>query len=122
MRISDWSSDVCSSDLLALICAHPELAGKQAIQGTLSKASAQEQQGAGLDQCSADELERLNRLNAAYRKRFGFPFIIAVKGMSRHQIMDAIDARLLNARPTALPTCPTKISTTHRSRLTPRHR
>src|SRR3546814_15630966 len=91
MRISDWSSDVCSSDLLALICAHPELAGKQAIQGTLSKASAQEQQGAGLDQCSADELERLDRLNAAYRKRFGFPFIIAVKGLSRHQIMDAID-------------------------------
>lgn len=110
-----------AADQLALIRAHPELAGKQAIQGTLSKASAQEQQGAGLDQCSADELERLNRLNAAYRKRFGFPFIIAVKGLSRHQIMDAIDARLLNDRDTELATCLQEIGKIARFRLDARY-
>src|SRR3546814_1236691 len=111
-----------AADQLALIRAHPELAGKQAIQGTPSKASAQEQQGAGLDQCSAGELERLNRLNAAYRKRFGFPFIIAVKGLSRHQIMDAIDARLLNDRDTELSTCLQEIGKNARFRLNARYR
>src|SRR5690625_2949194 len=57
----------------ALIMAHPELAGKEARSGGLTHASAQEQRGAGLDQCSADELQRLRTLNARYREKFGFP-------------------------------------------------
>lgn len=81
---------------LALICAHPELAGKEAEQGTLTTASTYEQQGAGLNQCSREELNRLRQLNTSYRTTFGFPFVIAVKGLTRYQIMDAIEARIAN--------------------------
>src|SRR5699024_9204204 len=66
----------------------------EARSGGLTHASAQEQRGAGLDQCSADELQRLRTLNARYREKFGFPFIIAVKGRNRNQIMDAMQNRL----------------------------
>ena len=55
-----------------------------------------EQAGAGLDQCSPAEFEAFQRLNAAYNARFGFPFIVAVKGMSRAEILAAFEARLAN--------------------------
>jgi len=55
-----------------------------------------EQSGAGLDQCSPQEFADFQRLNAAYNDRFGFPFIVAVKGMSRRDILDAFEARLGN--------------------------
>ncbi|HLR78812.1 MAG TPA: 2-oxo-4-hydroxy-4-carboxy-5-ureidoimidazoline decarboxylase [Burkholderiaceae bacterium] len=100
--VVDQASD---AEKLALIRAHPELAGKQAREGTLTDASAQEQRGAGLDACSADELARLNSLNSRYRDRFGFPFIIAVKGLDRHQIMDAMQARLSNSPEQEIHTC-----------------
>src|SRR3546814_5770419 len=87
---------------LALITAHPELAGREAAAGTVTQASTTEQRGAGLDQCSPTELARLRRLNAAYRERFGLPFVIAVKGRSRYEIMDAIETRLKNDRDTEL--------------------
>lgn len=90
---------------LALIRAHPELAGKEAEQGTLTTASTQEQQGAGLNQCSREELERLRDLNRRYVAKFGFPFVIAVKGLSRYQIMDAVEARLANASEVELQSC-----------------
>lgn len=102
---------------LGLICAHPELAGKEAAAGTLTVASTGEQRGAGLDQCSADEIQRLRRLNAAYRERFGFPFVIAVKGLSRYQIMDAVEARLGNDRATEFRTCLAQIARIGRFRL-----
>lgn len=102
---------------LSLIQAHPELAGKEAASGTLTQASANEQQGAGLDQCSPDELARLRQLNTDYRARFGFPFIIAVKGLSRYQIMDAIAARLNNSATSEQLTCLTEISKIARFRL-----
>lgn len=82
---------------LGLIRAHPELAGKEAAAGTLTLASTGEQQGAGLDRCSAEELARLRRLNAAYRSRFGFPFVIAVKGLDRQHILAAMETRLAHA-------------------------
>lgn len=81
---------------LAVIRAHPDLAGKAALAGELSDDSSKEQAGAGLDQCSPEELERFTRLNAAYRARFGFPFVIAVRGKDRHAILDAFEARLDN--------------------------
>lgn len=90
---------------LALIRAHPELAGKEAEQGTLTSASTQEQQGAGLNQCSREELERLRDLNRRYLTKFGFPFVIAVKGLSRYQIMDAVEARLANSSEVELKSC-----------------
>jgi len=81
---------------LALIRAHPELAGKEAAAGALTAESRGEQRGAGLDQCSPEELERLRRLNAAYRERHGFPFIVAVRGLGRAQIIDTLTRRLAN--------------------------
>jgi len=62
----------------------------------MAEASVQEQQGAGLDQCSPEELAAFRRLNAAYLARFGFPFIIAVKDLSRAEILTAFAARLEN--------------------------
>lgn len=105
------------AEQLALICAHPELAGKEAAAGTLTQASTGEQRGAGLDQCSAAELARLRSLNARYRERFGFPFVIAVKGLSRYQIMDAVEARLTHDRATEFETCLAQIGRIARFRL-----
>lgn len=75
------------AEQLALLRAHPELAGRAAIRGLLTADSTEEQAGAGLTQCSADEFARLNELNARYNARFGFPFIIAVKGHDRAGIL-----------------------------------
>jgi 2-oxo-4-hydroxy-4-carboxy-5-ureidoimidazoline decarboxylase len=77
---------------LALIRAHPQLA----VAGRMAEASVQEQRGAGLDQCSPEELAEFSRLNAAYNERFGHPFIIAVKGLTRGDILAAFAARFDN--------------------------
>jgi len=77
---------------LALIRAHPELAGRT----KMADASVKEQAGAGLDQCSPTEFEAFQRFNAAYNARFGFPFIVAVKGLTRADILAAFQARLAN--------------------------
>lgn len=105
------------SEQFALICAHPELAGKEAEEGTLTDASTGEQRGAGLDQCSKEELQRLRGLNKTYRDRFGFPFVIAVKGLTRHQIMDGVEARLANDRDTEFRACLKEIGKIARFRL-----
>lgn len=83
---------------LNLIRAHPQLAGKAAIAGELSADSAREQRGAGLDQCSPEEYLRLTELNAHYQARFGFPYILAVRGHTRTSILADLAARLPNAR------------------------
>jgi 2-oxo-4-hydroxy-4-carboxy-5-ureidoimidazoline decarboxylase len=77
---------------LALIRAHPELASRT----RMAEASVKEQSGAGLDQCSAEEFTEFQRLNGAYNARFGFPFIVAVKGLTRADILAAFAARLAN--------------------------
>ena len=77
---------------LALIRAHPDLAGRV----KLSPESAGEQAGAGLDHCTALELDAFLALNAAYKAKFGFPFIKAVRGFSRPQILEEFRARLDN--------------------------
>ena len=82
---------------MALICNHPELAGKEADAGTLTTHSKQEQSQAGLDQCSADELTQLQSLNRVYREKFEFPFVIAVTGLNKNQIIEALKARLQNS-------------------------
>ncbi len=81
---------------LALIRAHPDLAGKLAIRGKLTEASSTEHKSAGLDRCTADEFEKLTALNRVYTQRFGFPFIMAVKGSTRHEIIAAMEARASN--------------------------
>jgi 2-oxo-4-hydroxy-4-carboxy-5-ureidoimidazoline decarboxylase len=75
---------------LALIRAHPDLAGRV----KLSPESAGEQAGAGLDHCSPAQLEEFLSLNNAYKAKFGFPFIKAVRGFSRPQILEEFRARL----------------------------
>ena len=77
---------------LALIRAHPELASRT----RMAEASVREQAGVGLDQCTPEEFAAFQRLNAAYNARFGFPFIYAVKGATRAQILAAFEARLEN--------------------------
>lgn len=85
---------------LQLLCAHPELRGKAALAGPLSDpltaASRNEQAGAGLNACSPEEYERLLHLNDAYSERFGFPFILAVKGHTRASIIAEMARRVDN--------------------------
>ncbi len=81
---------------LGVLRAHPDLAGKLAIAGELTQDSRQEQAGAGLDRLSADEHARFTALNAAYTTKFGFPFIIAVKGLNRDDILAAFETRIGN--------------------------
>ena len=81
---------------MSLLCSHPELAGKEADSGSLTDESQREQAGAGLNQCSAEELLQIKSLNRAYRERFEFPFIIAVTGLDKYQIIAAMQQRLGN--------------------------
>ena len=79
---------------LDLLRAHPDLAGRAARQGAVADESKREQEGAGLDTLTDAEFERFHRLNDTYRARFGFPFIFAVTGASKHQILDAFENRV----------------------------
>jgi OHCU decarboxylase len=79
-----------------LINAHPDLAGRLARAGALTAESTGEQAGAGLDRLSDDEFDRFTALNAAYLERFGFPFIMAVKGCGKEDILAAFEARIGN--------------------------
>lgn len=81
---------------IRLIRAHPQLAGKAAIAGELTASSTREQRGAGLDQCTPEEFARLTELNDAYQHKFGFPFILAVKGHTRDSILANMAKRLPN--------------------------
>jgi len=87
---------------LALIRAHPQLAGKAALRGELTRDSRAEQSGAGLDRCSEDDLARLKQLNGAYEAKFGFPFVVAVKGLDRAAILARFAERLKRDRTTEI--------------------
>lgn len=83
---------------LGVLCAHPDLAGKLAIAGELTEDSRREQAGAGLDRLSPQEHARFTALNADYVQKFGFPFIIAVKGLTKDDILTAFERRIANSR------------------------
>ena len=102
---------------LAVIRAHPELAGKAAIRGEMTADSKQEQGGAGLTQCSPQEFARLSALNKAYKAKFGFPFIIAVKGLDRKAIIDRFEVRLEHDRVTEFGEALAQIARISRLRL-----
>lgn len=85
------------AEQLALINAHPDLAGKAAVRGELTQASTSEQSGAGIHECTAEEFQRFTELNDAYKAKFAFPFIMAVKGSNRHQILAAFEERIHNS-------------------------
>ena len=82
---------------MALLCQHPELAGREADAGTLTDDSKREQAGAGLNQCTPDELLTIKSLNHTYHTKFDFPFIIAVTGLDKFQIIAAMEERLANS-------------------------
>jgi 2-oxo-4-hydroxy-4-carboxy-5-ureidoimidazoline decarboxylase len=102
---------------LALVRAHPELAGKAMIQHALTVDSAAEQSGAGLTQCSREEFERLQDLNARYNAKFGFPFILAVKGYDRSGVIAEFARRVDNDPDTELAECLRQIDKIARLRL-----
>ena len=93
------SSVVASARLdeqLSLLRAHPELGAR----ATMSQASTQEQAGAGLAALTTEEAERFRSLNLAYREKFGFPFLYAVKGRSAQDALNALERRLTSPRDT----------------------
>ena len=81
---------------LALIRAHPDLASKAQVGDELTEASAAEQESAGLHRCSKVQFEKFEALNDAYKQKFGFPFVMAVRGSSCDEILDAFSRRLQN--------------------------
>ncbi|MVW75594.1 2-oxo-4-hydroxy-4-carboxy-5-ureidoimidazoline decarboxylase [Pseudomonas xionganensis] len=96
-RMADILLSASHEAQLALINAHPDLAGKAAIRGELTASSTAEQAGAGISECSVEEFARFTELNDAYKAKFGFPFIKAVKGSNRHQILAAFEERIHNS-------------------------
>jgi OHCU decarboxylase len=79
---------------LELIRAHPDLAGRAAIEGTLTEDSRREQSSAGLDRLTPDEYAAFTRTNSAYRERFGFPFVVCVREHTKESILRTADERL----------------------------
>jgi 2-oxo-4-hydroxy-4-carboxy-5-ureidoimidazoline decarboxylase len=107
--------DATPDEQLALIRAHPELAGKAAV--ALTEASAAEQVSAGLDRLTQQEFDRFHALNAAYRDKFGFPFIICVRLTDKAGILAAMERRLANDRDTEIATALEQVGEIVRLRL-----
>jgi len=102
---------------LGLLRAHPELAGREAQSGTLTADSTAEQKSAGLTALTRAEMERVGRLNRAYRERFGFPFIIAVRRHSKDGIFAEFERRLANGTESELRECLEQVYVITRLRL-----
>ena len=102
---------------LNLIRAHPDLAGKAAIAGDITHQSSEEQASAGIDRCTPEEYARFQALNAKYKDKFGFPFVMAVRNSNRHDILNAFANRLDNDRDTEFATAIAEIHKIARIRL-----
>jgi 2-oxo-4-hydroxy-4-carboxy-5-ureidoimidazoline decarboxylase len=109
--------EAAPEEQLALIRAHPELAGKAAVDGSLTEASAAEQASAGLDRLTQAEFDRFHALNAAYAEKFGFPFIICVRLTDKAGILAAMERRMANDRDTEIATALDQIGEIVRLRL-----
>lgn len=81
---------------LGVIIAHPDLAGRAARAGELTKESTNEQASAGIDTLTEDEFNRFTELNDVYKAKFGFPFIMAVKGSNKYAILSGFEERIHN--------------------------
>ena len=115
--MADCVDNASPEQQLALIRAHPDLAGKAQIAGELTADSTTEQSSAGLDQCSPEEYLRFQDMNQAYHLRFGFPFVMAVRNSTRAQILEAFEQRLGNDRDVEFETALAEIHTIARLRL-----
>jgi OHCU decarboxylase len=89
---------------VALLRAHPDLVGRAALAGTLSRESTAEQAAAGLDRLTPDEIATFQRSNAAYQERFDFPFVICARENKKESILAGFAARLGNTREQELAT------------------
>ena len=110
-------NEASEDERLALIRAHPELAGKAGVDGTLTAASAAEQASAGLDRLMQAEFDRFHALNAAYRDKFAMPFIICVRLTDKAGILAAMERRLGNSREEEVATAIEQIGHIARLRL-----
>ena len=104
-------------DKYRLLNAHPELAGKEARERAMTQESISEQGSAGLDRMKEDDFAKFDRLNAAYREKFGFPFIIAVRGRTKGAILETFERRLANDPATELSTALEEIAAITRMRM-----
>ena len=102
-----------TAEQIGLLRAHPDLG----TRARMSDRSAREQSGAGLDRMTPIDFERLLRLNEAYRRTFGFPFLFAVKGSTTPQILAALEARLTGAHGDELAEALRQVSRIARARL-----
>jgi 2-oxo-4-hydroxy-4-carboxy-5-ureidoimidazoline decarboxylase len=100
-----------------LIAAHPDLAGRVAREGRLTAASRDEQAAAGLDRLTPAELARFDAANAAYRGRFGFPFVICAREHDKSSILAALERRAGNDREAEIATALEEIAKIARLRL-----
>jgi OHCU decarboxylase len=103
---------------IALIAAHPDLVGRAALAGTLTPSSRAEQASAGLDRLEPEEIAMFTELNAAYRARFDFPFVICVRENKKASIIAGLQARVNNERPAEIATALGEIAKIARLRLT----
>ena len=102
---------------MTLVRAHPDLAGKAALAGAITADSRDEQKASGLSSLSPDELARFTRLNAAYKDKFGFPFVMAVRKSGKDAILAAFEERLGNDGKAELARSIAEIKTIARLRL-----
>lgn len=120
-RIAEIMADcVDNADVgrqLELIRAHPDLADRAAAAGELTADSTAEQASAGLDRCSKVEYERFEALNQAYKEKFGFPFVMAVRDSSCTEILEVFSRRLQNDYDLEFETALAEIHTIARLRL-----
>lgn len=110
-----WAASM--EEKLALLRAHPQLAGKEADAGTLTAHSTNEQDSVGLNRLSPEEKAKIVALNAAYLEKHGFPFIIAVKLRTKRQIFEAFEQRVNNPRDIELATALSEVGRIARIRL-----
>ena len=107
--LTDVFRKASPAEQLGVLRAHPDLAGKLAIAGGLTEDSRREQAGAGLDRLTPAEHARFTELNTSYTEKFGFPFIIAVKGLNKDDILAAFEARIGNTAGREFETAKTQV-------------
>ncbi len=106
-----------AEERLGVLRAHPDLAGRLALANGLTAQSAEEQAAAGLDRLTTDELARFTALNRAYTDKFGFPFIVAVRGLTKHDVLAAFERRIAQSREAELDTAAAEVERIARLRI-----
>src|SRR5437867_12885913 len=96
--LAETVRDAGEEKQLALIRAHPDLVGRAALAGTLTRESTSEQASAGLNQLTPEEIETFRKFNASYREKFGFPFVICARLNKKEAILSGFERRLPQSR------------------------